>query len=87
MCVLAISTLNTVVRDAALKEKVQIVDNFEAARHDAWRHDQFSVLPDTLFTIATTSSAIIANTAGTFISRTTMRRSCGDRHRKSGAAQ
>src|SRR5258705_3727945 len=62
--VLAISTLT--VREAALKEKVQIVDISRLAKHDDLGHDQF-VSVAALYSRLHEQAARYRNTAGTFI--------------------
>ena len=55
-----------VVREAALKEKVQVVDISRLAKHDDLGHDQF-VSVAVLYSRSHDQAARYRNTAGTFI--------------------
>jgi esterase/lipase superfamily enzyme len=61
-----ISVDDPVVREAALKEKVQIVDISRLAKHDDLGHDQF-VSVAALYSRAHEQAARYRNTAGIFI--------------------
>ena len=62
----AIDVDNPVVREAALKEKVQVVDISRLASHDDLRHNQF-VSVAVLYSRLQHQAAPYRNTAGTFI--------------------
>jgi len=72
-----------VVQEAALKEKVQIVDISKARKARRLGHDQF-VSVAVLYSRSHDQAARYRNTAAHSSLQMTMRRSCGHRHRKSG---